>query len=120
MQGLLPFDRSHLGPDIVAGITLAALGIPEVMGYTKIIGTPVISPKSFGDADSFHGPTQTCCSVCGLSAAGEAANLGVQVSATRSITRSRSLHQGAKLSPLVEAWFFSTTVTLSKLNVPRW
>jgi MFS superfamily sulfate permease-like transporter len=27
----------------MAGITLAALGIPEVMGYTKIIGTPVIT-----------------------------------------------------------------------------
>ena len=41
--GLLPLDKSRLGPDIVAGITLAALGIPEVMGYTKIIGTPVIT-----------------------------------------------------------------------------
>ena len=30
-------------PDIMAGITLAALGIPEVMGYTKIIGLPVIT-----------------------------------------------------------------------------
>jgi high affinity sulfate transporter 1 len=29
--------------DIMAGITLAALGIPEVMGYTKIAGTPVIT-----------------------------------------------------------------------------
>jgi MFS superfamily sulfate permease-like transporter len=27
----------------MAGVTLAALGIPEVMGYTKIIGTPVIT-----------------------------------------------------------------------------
>jgi high affinity sulfate transporter 1 len=43
LQGLLPFDKAHLGPDIMAGITLAALGIPEVMGYTKIIGTPVIT-----------------------------------------------------------------------------
>src|SRR5215470_14024643 len=43
LQGLLPVDRGHLGPDIVAGITLAALGIPEVMGYTKIIGTPMIT-----------------------------------------------------------------------------
>ena len=42
-QGILPFDRSKLMPEIVAGITLAALGIPEVMGYTKIIGTPVIT-----------------------------------------------------------------------------
>jgi high affinity sulfate transporter 1 len=43
LQGLLPFDKVRIGPDIVAGITLAALGIPEVMGYTKIIGTPVIT-----------------------------------------------------------------------------
>ena len=27
----------------MAGITLAALGIPGVMGYTKIIGMPVIT-----------------------------------------------------------------------------
>src|SRR5215475_2519732 len=43
LQGLLPLDRAQLGPDIIAGITLAALGIPEVMGYTKIIGTPIIT-----------------------------------------------------------------------------
>ena len=42
LQGL-PFDRTRLPADIIAGITLAALGIPEVMGYTKIIGTPVIT-----------------------------------------------------------------------------
>jgi high affinity sulfate transporter 1 len=29
--------------EIVAGITLAALAIPEVMGYTKISGTPVVT-----------------------------------------------------------------------------
>ena len=44
-QGLLPFDKVRIGPDIMAGITLAALGIPEVMGYTKIIGTPVIAGR---------------------------------------------------------------------------
>jgi MFS superfamily sulfate permease-like transporter len=43
LQGLLPLDKVRIGPDIVGGITLAALGIPEVMGYTKIIGTPVIT-----------------------------------------------------------------------------
>jgi high affinity sulfate transporter 1 len=42
-QSLFPFDKARLGPDIMAGVTLAALGIPEVMGYTKIIGTPVIT-----------------------------------------------------------------------------
>jgi MFS superfamily sulfate permease-like transporter len=43
LQGLLPFNKAQLWPDIIAGITLAALGIPEVMGYAKIIGTPVIT-----------------------------------------------------------------------------
>jgi high affinity sulfate transporter 1 len=43
LQGLLPIDNAQIGPDVVAGITLAALGIPEVMGYTKIIGTPIIT-----------------------------------------------------------------------------
>src|SRR3974390_1875879 len=43
VQGLLPVDRARIGPDIIAGIPLAALGIPEVMGYTKIIGTPIIT-----------------------------------------------------------------------------
>jgi sulfate permease, SulP family len=42
-RGLLPLDRSRLPGDIAAGITLAALGIPEVMGYTKIAGTPVVT-----------------------------------------------------------------------------
>jgi high affinity sulfate transporter 1 len=32
-----------LSRDIVAGVTLAALAIPEVMGYTKIVGTPVVT-----------------------------------------------------------------------------
>jgi sulfate permease, SulP family len=40
-QGILPWDRSMLSRDITAGIVLAALGIPEVMGYTKISGTPI-------------------------------------------------------------------------------
>lgn len=43
MQGLLPLNKAQLGPDVMAGITLACLGIPEVMGYTKIIGTPIIT-----------------------------------------------------------------------------
>jgi SulP family sulfate permease len=42
-QGILPYDISRFPSDLMAGITLAALGIPEVMGYTKIIGTPVIT-----------------------------------------------------------------------------
>jgi len=42
-EGTRPFDRSLLPSDVVAGIALAALAIPEVMGYTQIAGTPVIS-----------------------------------------------------------------------------
>ena len=40
-QGILPLRGVTIGNDIVAGIVLAALGIPEVMGYTKIAGTPI-------------------------------------------------------------------------------
>ena len=43
LQGILPIDRSKVSLDIVAGITLAALAIPEVMGYTKIAGMPVVT-----------------------------------------------------------------------------
>jgi SulP family sulfate permease len=38
-----PYQRSWLTRDVIAGVTLAALAIPEVMGYTKIVGTPVIT-----------------------------------------------------------------------------
>jgi SulP family sulfate permease len=38
-----PYRREWLSRDIVAGVTLAALAIPEVMGYTRIAGTPVIT-----------------------------------------------------------------------------
>ncbi len=40
-QGILPLRPSAIAQDIIAGIVLAALGIPEVMGYTKISGTPI-------------------------------------------------------------------------------
>jgi len=43
MQGLLPIKGSQVPAEIIAGMTLAALAIPEVMGYTKISGTPVIT-----------------------------------------------------------------------------
>ena len=43
LQGIRPFDKAMLSKDVVAGVTLAALAIPEVMGYTKIAGTPVIT-----------------------------------------------------------------------------
>jgi sulfate permease, SulP family len=40
-QGILPLKRASIANDIIAGIVLAVLGIPEVMGYTKISGTPI-------------------------------------------------------------------------------
>jgi high affinity sulfate transporter 1 len=43
LEGIRPYGRSLLSKDVVAGITLAALAIPEVMGYTRIAGTPVIT-----------------------------------------------------------------------------
>jgi len=42
-QGILPIIRSRVPLDIIAGFTLAALAIPEVMGYARIAGTPVIT-----------------------------------------------------------------------------
>jgi sulfate permease, SulP family len=42
-HGILPINLHSIPTEIIAGITLAALGIPEVMGYTKIAGTPVIT-----------------------------------------------------------------------------
>jgi SulP family sulfate permease len=43
LGGILPIDPSRVPLDIIAGITLAALAIPEVMGYTKIAGMPVVT-----------------------------------------------------------------------------
>ena len=43
LQGILPINRTQVPADLLAGITLAALAIPEVMGYTRIAGTPIIT-----------------------------------------------------------------------------
>jgi high affinity sulfate transporter 1 len=43
LQGVLPIKGSQLPAEILAGITLAALAMPTVMGYTKIAGMPVIT-----------------------------------------------------------------------------
>jgi len=43
LQGLLPISGAQVPAEIIAGITLAAIAIPEVMGYTKIAGTPMIT-----------------------------------------------------------------------------
>jgi SulP family sulfate permease len=43
LQGVLPIDRKQIPTNVLAGVTLAALAIPEVMGYTSIAGMPVIT-----------------------------------------------------------------------------
>ena len=43
LQGILPLNLAQVPTDVMGGITLAALNIPQAMGYTKIAGTPVIT-----------------------------------------------------------------------------
>jgi SulP family sulfate permease len=43
MGGLLPVEGSHITADVVAGITLAAVSIPVVLGYAEIAGMPVVT-----------------------------------------------------------------------------
>lgn len=43
LEGVRPLDRKRIPMEVVAGVTLAALAIPEVMGYTSIAGMPVIT-----------------------------------------------------------------------------
>jgi sulfate permease, SulP family len=42
-EGILPVHRAGVPKEVIAGATLAALAIPEVMGYAKIAGMPVIT-----------------------------------------------------------------------------
>jgi SulP family sulfate permease len=43
LQGLRPFQWSEVSKNLLAGVTLAALNIPQSLGYTKIAGMPVIT-----------------------------------------------------------------------------
>lgn len=43
LLGIRPLHRQQIPAEILAGITLAALAIPEVMGYAKIAGMPVVT-----------------------------------------------------------------------------
>ena len=43
LQGVLPIRGNQMLGNVLAGITLAALGIPEVLGYAKIAGMPVVT-----------------------------------------------------------------------------
>jgi len=42
-QGILPLERSGLAANLAAGISLAAMNIPQALGYAKIAGMPVIT-----------------------------------------------------------------------------
>lgn len=42
-ESLRGYRRSWLARDIIAGLTLSAVAIPEVMGYTSIAGTPIVT-----------------------------------------------------------------------------
>jgi len=41
--GLRPFSRSGAVRDALAGVTLASMNIPQVLGYTRIAATPVVT-----------------------------------------------------------------------------
>jgi high affinity sulfate transporter 1 len=41
--GLRPFSRSGALRDAVAGVTLASMNIPQVLGYARIAGMPVVT-----------------------------------------------------------------------------
>jgi sulfate permease, SulP family len=43
LQGVLPIERSRVPAEVLAGLTLAALGIPAVLGYAKIAGMPLVT-----------------------------------------------------------------------------
>lgn len=42
-RGLRPLQRAGVVRDVLAGVVLAAMDIPQVLGYTKIAGMPVVT-----------------------------------------------------------------------------
>ena len=41
LQWLPQYDRSWLRPDLIAGLTVAALVVPKSLGYAGIAGVPI-------------------------------------------------------------------------------
>lgn len=41
--GLRPFERSGVLRDLLAGVSVASINIPQVLGYARIAGTPVVT-----------------------------------------------------------------------------
>src|SRR5262249_13017116 len=42
-EGIRPVTRARAARDALAGFTLAAMNVPQALGYTKIAGTPVVT-----------------------------------------------------------------------------
>jgi len=42
-QGVRPLHRAGVKRDVLAGLTLAAMNIPQALGYTRIAGMPVVT-----------------------------------------------------------------------------
>ncbi len=43
LRGVLPVRRDRVPAEVLAGLTLAAVGVPEVLGYAKIAGMPLVT-----------------------------------------------------------------------------
>src|SRR6201995_742127 len=43
LRGVLPIRRDRVPAEVLAGLTLAAVGVPEVLGYAKIAGMPLVT-----------------------------------------------------------------------------
>src|SRR5690348_5488621 len=43
LQGVRPVQRARVPTEVLAGLTLAALGVPEALGYAKIAGMPLVT-----------------------------------------------------------------------------
>ena len=43
IPGIFPVERARILPEIFAGISLAAMNIPQAMGYARLAGVPVIA-----------------------------------------------------------------------------
>src|SRR5262245_52749566 len=43
LQGFVPFRPREAVNDALAGLVLASMNVPQVLGYTRIAGTPVVT-----------------------------------------------------------------------------
>jgi sulfate permease, SulP family len=43
LKGILPLERATALRDVLAGVTLASMDIPQVLGYARIAGMPAVT-----------------------------------------------------------------------------